>query len=235
MIFSLTAIDQNGQTQDFFCQIEQIELGFDLLSAVSATGHILLKAESLDEGKLTSFPVAVFDGIPFSENIRLLEREWQQILATPTRSQPSPMENSVTDSCTVYFSTSVGSQVENDLSGILQKSRTNNAQSGITGILLYIHGHIIQVLEGEEKAVEALYRRIEQDPRHTQVVRVFNKPIRHHLFGAWSMGYETITTRQFDDINEVIEMGVGQESAKSGDHSIILTTLKAFYKHNRLR
>ncbi len=81
MVFSLTAIDEAGQTRDFFCQVENIEVGFDVLSAVAALGHILLKAQVLEGDKLTSFPTEVFDGVPFSENIRLLEKDWKEILS----------------------------------------------------------------------------------------------------------------------------------------------------------
>lgn len=235
MVFSLTAIDQEGQTRDFFCQIENIEVGFDLLSAVAAQGHILLRAQMLEDNKVTSFPLDIFDGLPFSENIRLLENEWQQILAKPATFKLSTMENVQVDHCTVYFSTSVGMLVENDLVDILKKSRSNNAKAGITGVLLYVNGSIIQVLEGEQKAVEALYGRIEQDPRHTNVVRVLNKPISQHLFGDWTMGYETITSRQLEDIRKIIDTDAHQDSSKSTDNHVILKTLKAFYENNRLR
>ena len=234
MVFSLTAIDQQGQTREFFCQIDKVEVGFDLLSAVAAQGHILLKAQVLDGDRLTSFPTDVFDGVPFSENIRLLEREWQAVLARPVNRKTSPMMNESVDHCTVYFSTSVGSLVETSLADILQKSRFNNARLGITGILLYINGHIIQVLEGEGKAVETLYRQIVQDHRHTDVTRVFNKPISQRLFSDWSMGYETITAHQLDDINELISVNT-TAGAASASNQVILATLKAFYEHNRLR
>jgi acylphosphatase len=235
MVFSLTAIDEAGQTRDFFCQVKNMEVGFDLLSAVAAQGHILLKAQVLEGDKRTSFPTYIFDGVPFSDNIRLLETEWQAILGEPINSQTSVMENLPVAYCTVYLSTSVGLLVETDLVDILRKSRANNARLGVTGVLLYVNGSIIQVLEGEQKAVESLYRRIEQDPRHTAVTRVLNKPISQHLFGEWSMGYETITARQLANINALIDADAQQEPAPTADNHLILQTLKVFYEHNRLR
>lgn len=101
--------------------------------------------------------------------------------------------------------------------------------------MLYINGHIIQVLEGEQKAVEAFYKRIAQDPRHTDVTRVMNNPISHHLFGDWSMGYETITTSQLENINEIIVTDAKRGGTTSVANPVILQTLKAFYEHNRLR
>jgi len=61
--------------------------------------------------------------------------------------------------CIVYFSKSVKPFNENDLTAILQKSHQNNAERNITGVLLYVRGSIIQVLEGEKVTVEALYKR----------------------------------------------------------------------------
>ncbi len=145
------------------------------------------------------------------------------------------MENRLVDYCTVYLSSSVGLLVENSLADILQKSRSNNATLGITGVLLYVNGSIIQVLEGEKKAVDALYSRIEQDPRHRNVARVLNKPIDHHLFGDWSMGYETITASQLKDIKEIIDVDAKQSPVYSADDHVILKTLKVFYENNRLR
>lgn len=231
MVLLLTAIDEEGQTRDFFCQLRNMEIGFDLLSAISAKGHILIKAHVLEDKVLTNLPLEVFDGQPFSDDIRLLEKDWRQLLDQPANSGTSNMEDVKTDHCTVYFSTSVGSLAENDLSVILKQSRFNNAKSGITGILLYINGSIIQVLEGDDKAVETLYHRIEKDPRHTNVVRVLNKPIDQRLFADWSMGYETITSRQLENIKAMVDTDANQAA---GD-PVILKTLKAFYETNRLR
>lgn len=135
--------------------------------------------------------------------------------------------------CIVYFSKSVDSFDEDDLRVILQKSHQNNSQMGITGVLLYVRGSIIQVLEGERTAVEALYSRIEQDSRHTNVDRVLSRPVTQRLFGNWSMGYETITARQLEEIKSIIDLDTEEDILnKPGEH-IILKTIKIFYDSNR--
>ena len=40
-----------------------------------------------------------------------------------------------------------------DLDNVLAASRRNNAMLGITGLLLFIDGGFLQILEGEERAV----------------------------------------------------------------------------------
>ena len=52
------------------------------------------------------------------------------------------------------------------LDDILAASRRNNAGAGVTGMLLYVEGGFMQVLEGDDEAVGAIYARICQDKRH---------------------------------------------------------------------
>ena len=75
------------------------------------------------------------------------------------------------------------------LEALLEKSRANNEQVGITGALLYHDGSFLQVLEGPEGAVRSLFRVISRDPRHHSVYVVEDRPIAAPLFGAWSMGW----------------------------------------------
>ncbi|MBD2755248.1 BLUF domain-containing protein [Spirosoma validum] len=135
--------------------------------------------------------------------------------------------------CIVYFSSSVGQFQEEDLDTILQQSRRNNARLGVTGMLLYVRGSIIQVLEGEKETIEALYKRIEHDERHTNVSIGINRPIAQRLFADWSMGYETITTRQLEEIKAIVDVDNRQESEVDSQEPIIFKTLKVFYQGNR--
>lgn len=99
--------------------------------------------------------------------------------------------------------------------------------------MLYVRGRIIQVLEGEKEAVEALYERIEQDQRHTDIVRVFSRDITQRLFADWLMGYETISTRQLEEIKSVVNLDGNKESVVEPGTNIILRTIKVFYESNR--
>lgn len=135
--------------------------------------------------------------------------------------------------CIVYFSSAVEPFDENLLLTILQQSRHNNVQLGITGVILYVRGNIIQILEGKKEAVEALYQRIKQDHRHTNVSQVLNRPIHTRLFKEWSMGYETITTRQLAEIEAIVALNQSDEQATQASQHIILKTLKVFYNSNR--
>ena len=72
---------------------------------------------------------------------------------------------------------------------ILDKSRTKNPSSGITGILCYSGDIFIQVLEGGRDEVCELYNAIFRDDRHTQVRLLAFEEIRERKFCNWTMGH----------------------------------------------
>lgn len=74
------------------------------------------------------------------------------------------------DHCLVYFSFSVKPFSTEDISVIFEQSRRNNLEHNITGMLLYMAGSIIQILEGEQKVIENLFEKIKKDNRHKDVV-----------------------------------------------------------------
>lgn len=135
--------------------------------------------------------------------------------------------------CIVYLSSSVGLLREEDLLVVLQQSRHYNGEHGITGVLLYVNGSIIQVLEGGKEAVETLYQRIVQDKRHTGVTRIINRPITKRLFANWTMGYQTITARQLDIIETILDLDNHEELAVESDSNVILKMINLFYHGNQ--
>ncbi len=135
--------------------------------------------------------------------------------------------------CIVYFSTSVGLFQEDDLVAILEQSRRNNARFGITGVLLYVRGSIIQVLEGQKESLDALYKRIEQDQRHKNVTKVLSRSINERLFTQWNMGYETLTTSQLDAIRSFVNLNGQPQSTAGKDEAVVLKMIKLFYENNR--
>ncbi|MEZ0487875.1 BLUF domain-containing protein [Fibrella aquatica] len=133
------------------------------------------------------------------------------------------------ESCIIYFSRAVG-PFEEQLTAMLEQSRRTNALLGITGVFLYVRGSIIQVLEGEQQAVEAVYRRIEADPRHHQLERILTRPITHRLFTDLSMGYETINHSQLDQIKAAFPL---EGELPPGDEPLVLRVIRTFYEANR--
>ncbi|MBC8083095.1 MAG: BLUF domain-containing protein [Hymenobacter sp.] len=98
----------------------------------------------------------------------------------------------------VYLSSVVGVMVERELKELLLKSRANNTRRRITGMLLCSGGNMMQVLEGDQEEVTALYRIIEGDLRHTRIVKLSDGQIPRRTFPDWSMGFTTASPEDFE-------------------------------------
>lgn len=86
-----------------------------------------------------------------------------------------------------------------ELRSLLEQSRNRNTRCGITGMLLYREGVFMQVIEGPEQAVRSLYRRIHNDRRHHEIIRLLEEHSSERLFPNWSMGFRNVDHGQGDD------------------------------------
>jgi hypothetical protein len=76
---------------------------------------------------------------------------------------------------------------------LLVDIRPTNESPGLSGLLLYSDGNIIQVLEGPESAVETTFTAILDDPRHKDVIVMLREPIQERAFPDWSMGFRNVS------------------------------------------
>jgi hypothetical protein len=90
---------------------------------------------------------------------------------------------------------SVGSHhfEQSELVDLLAFARDFNSRNGLTGMLLYVDETFFQILEGDPKTLHDLYFRIEQDTRHTHVIKLIEIPIEKRTFSEWSMGFAKVT------------------------------------------
>ncbi|MDL2336259.1 MAG: BLUF domain-containing protein [Pseudomonadota bacterium] len=88
----------------------------------------------------------------------------------------------------MYASRAADSVNQNELVSILKKSKANNPDIGVTGVLCFSAGIFLQVLEGGRSPVSALYNRIANDPRHHDVVLLSYEEVEERHFAGWSMG-----------------------------------------------
>ena len=72
---------------------------------------------------------------------------------------------------------------------ILVDSRVNNKLADVTGLLVYVDGRFLQVLEGEQEVISALLEKISKDRRHKDVQVVYKTGIERRTFNAWLMAY----------------------------------------------
>ena len=78
-----------------------------------------------------------------------------------------------------------------EIKNILLASRKNNPVLGITGALCFLDGIYLQHLEGEASAVNALYQKIEKDPRHSHTKPLVHDQISQRAHPKWSMALLT--------------------------------------------
>jgi Sensors of blue-light using FAD len=84
---------------------------------------------------------------------------------------------------------------------LLMTSRFNNQRDGITGMLLADGHRFIQVLEGPQDAVCALYERIAHDARHRCVVELMRQnQVAQRWCANWSLGYIALSELEFTGV-----------------------------------
>lgn len=73
---------------------------------------------------------------------------------------------------------------------ILDESRENNVEHGVTGVLCIDPAgqYFLQVIEGARAAVNRLYGNIARDSRHSDLMLLHFEEIEERHFSAWRMG-----------------------------------------------
>ena len=92
----------------------------------------------------------------------------------------------------IYLSSATRLFSSDELVALLMQSRANNQRNGLTGLLLYKDGNIVQVLEGERATVERVFDTICQDPRHKDIIVLVRTEVPAREFGEWSMGFRNL-------------------------------------------
>lgn len=121
---------------------------------------------------------------------------------------------------------------ENQLFDILHNSRIHNAALNISGVLLYSEGIFIQVLEGKDGMINALYARIEADSRHKNIIKLIDEPIAEKSFAQWLMGFATADKEKTEKL--VGYLRSVKELDLNRSNSAAIDAIKAFIETNEL-
>jgi hypothetical protein len=92
----------------------------------------------------------------------------------------------------IYASRSTECFHEHEIPDLLQQVRLANAKQEFTGMLLYISGSFLQVIEGHTAMIDSVFGRILQDKRHTQVTLMARESIPERAFEGWTMMHKTL-------------------------------------------
>lgn len=130
----------------------------------------------------------------------------------------------------IYLSHATQPFSDDDLATLLDQSRRNNTNLGLTGVLVYGNNQFLQVLEGDEQTVRTLYERIRQDPRHRNVATFADKPIPERAFAEWGMAFRPLVPAQFQQLLGYLppaELAFAQPELGAVDGQL-LQTLRGF-------
>ena len=122
----------------------------------------------------------------------------------------------------MYVSRAADSVNQNELVAILKKSKANNVNVGVTGVLCFSAGIFLQVLEGGRSAVSALYNKIANDPRHHDVVLLSYEEVNERSFAGWSMGRANLARLNPSLVMKYSETALLNPYAVSGKMSMAL-------------
>lgn len=125
----------------------------------------------------------------------------------------------------VYVSLANHAMALDELANLQARARTRNAQSGITGVLLYHRQEFMQLMEGEETEVRALFASICKDPRHQQIHVMWEGPLAERNFSGWEMALVAPTDAELQQrpgYEQLLDKGLIASSRDSIGKKILL-------------
>ena len=123
------------------------------------------------------------------------------------------------------------------LESLLTLSREKNIAKGLTGMLIYRYstvddrGYFIQMLEGDERDVRALYEKIKRDKRHHTILPLGEGEIEGRMFSDWAMGFKNVDDALFAGLPGHARIGEASFEPAAFQHSNVeaLKLLKFFH------
>ena len=100
----------------------------------------------------------------------------------------------------IYASRATRPLSDEDLLRILRGAHERNQPRHITGILVYRNAVFLQVLEGEDSDLEAIWAIIQADARHDNIVVIRDAPVQERDFADWSMGFVNLSHKDLSTI-----------------------------------
>jgi len=130
----------------------------------------------------------------------------------------------------IYASAATRPIEEDELVGMLKRTREKNKRLGITGMLLHCDGSFIQAIEGPKAQVMDLINVIRKDLRHNRMAVLFEGPIKTRSFSQWSMGFNRPSQEELAGIEgytPYLEVGDDPQAIKNYS-SVAIKLLAAF-------
>jgi hypothetical protein len=90
----------------------------------------------------------------------------------------------------IYVSAALPEVTEHDTVKFLNEARKANRQNNVSGLMLYMNGCFLLLLEGDAARVDMAASAIFSDGRDMRLI--LREPIAEREFPEWIMGFETV-------------------------------------------
>lgn len=137
--------------------------------------------------------------------------------SSPSRELPDPVP--ITDIYRLIYTSEAGAPEDaaerrnGHVYAIGRRAVARNAQRNLSGVLIYVRGIFIQVLEGCPADIEETFERICCDMRHSALSLIDYSATSQRQFGAWEMkaidAAQTKDPELFEDLVMSIRGGMG--------------------------
>lgn len=121
---------------------------------------------------------------------------------------------------------------EDELIDLLMVARDKNKEYHVTGMLLYCQGTFMQVIEGPKASIDLIYKAIESDLRHKNIIKLSTGAITERNFPHWSMAFASVNAETLQEIEGFLSVS-SKLSIATSDH-IAINMLKTFADNNKL-
>ncbi len=95
-----------------------------------------------------------------------------------------------------YVSSSNVNLTKKSLEQLFITTKSNNLKQDISGILIFNGGNFLQIMEGEKNTINELYHKISKDKKHSNIIKLIEKPISERMFEDYETGFSIIKDRK---------------------------------------
>ncbi|MDR6302042.1 BLUF domain-containing protein [Mesonia maritima] len=94
-----------------------------------------------------------------------------------------------------YVSTVSPGLSQDEIEQILLLSQLKNNNAHINGLLLFSNGSFLQIIEGESSIIDNLWKNINYDRRHFNLIKIFEQDVVQENFEDYHSDFVSINTR----------------------------------------
>lgn len=123
-----------------------------------------------------------------------------------------------------------------DLPLFLSTIRESNMRLNITGMLLYHNGNLMQIIEGEEEAVHAIFEKIKIDKRHFDVSKLIEFKITNRCYSDWTMAFKKLSETNWSTVKGFLNLEDNQigTPASSSKSTYLKMLIDSFVDENKI-